>query len=307
MKKWFVAAAALAVSMLAAAPAASAATVIGDQCVANKAESNVVFFEFSAPGNPLPTAAPSSGVITQWGVNLVPAPVTIPTVLKVLRLQSPTQLTVIGESTGNVVAGVNSFPVRIPVQAGDRIGIYGPGEIGTLICEAAPEKTHLGGFLPVGLGATTNYEQGETEFRVPVTATIEPDVDGDGYGDETQDKCPQSAAFQIPCPVITVDSVSVVGKTKVIVYVATSNEAPVNVGGTVNLGKGKTTKLSGGTQTVLPGNIAHFTLKFSKALKAKLKELPASKKLTLQVTASATNVAGQVSTDVSKTKLKGQG
>jgi hypothetical protein len=33
-----------------------------------------------------------------------------------------------------------------------------------------------------------------------MSATIEPDADGDGFGDETFDQCPQSAASSQPCP-----------------------------------------------------------------------------------------------------------
>jgi hypothetical protein len=66
---------------LIGASSAAAAAEFGDACVANEATSApVTLFEFSAPGNPLPTAAPVSGILTRWSVNLVPeAPPSIPT------------------------------------------------------------------------------------------------------------------------------------------------------------------------------------------------------------------------------------
>lgn len=241
-------------------------------------------------------------------------PFTVPTQLKVYRpTGNASQFQAVGESSVDQVAsGPNIFETRIPVQTGDHLGLFGSSSIGTLYCAEEPETENPGNVMGFfsgnpSPGSTATLLGAESELLVPAAAVIEPDADNDGFGDETQDKCPQSAAFQIPCPIITVDSVSVVGKTKVIVYVATNNEAPVKVGGVVKLGKGKAAKLSGGTKPVVPGKIAHFTLKFSKALKAALKELPASKKLTLKVTATATNVAGQISKDISKTKLKGQG
>jgi len=80
----------------------------------------------------------------------------------------------------------------------------------------------------------------------------------------------------------------------------------VSVKGIVNLGKDKKITLKAGAKTVPPGKLLRFKLKFNAKLKKRLRELPPSKKLTLKITASATNVAGQVSTDKIKAKLKGQ-
>ena len=45
---------------------------------------------------------------------------------------------------------------------------------------------------PVGTAQETTSS--ETAKRVNIQATLEPDADGDGYGDETQDLCPSQAA-----------------------------------------------------------------------------------------------------------------
>jgi len=63
---------ALVSAAILGAPSALAATVIGDQCTGDDLETNAATFEFSALGNPLPTAAPSSGVVTKWGVDVIP-------------------------------------------------------------------------------------------------------------------------------------------------------------------------------------------------------------------------------------------
>lgn len=298
-------------ALLLAAPAL-AATEFGDNCVANEAEEDITVFEFSAPGNPLPTAAPVSGVITKWKTSVVSeAPPGIPTSLKVLRLNSGAKTAfVVGESFGSVNPGSNTFSARIPVQAGDRLGLYGSSEIGTLFCETPSEKTHLGAYEVPGGGLTGNtfpFNEGDSNARIPVSAVIEPDADGDGYGDETQDLCPQSAALQTACPIVTLDAFSLVGGSAVSVLVATSTDAPVKVTGTVKLGKAGKVKLSAKTKTVKAGKIASFKLKFSTKLKEALKELEPGKKLTLKIVAKATNVAGQVSSDKLKAKLKGQG
>ena len=55
---------------------AAAATEFGDNCAANDlAPAPFGLFEVTAPFNPLPTAAPSGGVITKWKVTSgIPAP-----------------------------------------------------------------------------------------------------------------------------------------------------------------------------------------------------------------------------------------
>ncbi|HEX5610861.1 MAG TPA: hypothetical protein VFX45_12310 [Solirubrobacterales bacterium] len=290
---------------------ALAATQFGDGCVANAAESigPVTLFELSAPANPLPQAAPVSGVLTSWRISLIPeVPVVIPTTLKVIRANPAAKTAVvIGEGSGNVASGTNQFNTRIPIQAGDRLGISGDSKIGALYCNGAPPSV-IGAMLNSfpGLGPTP-FEEESRPLRVPIVGLIEPDVDGDGYGDETQDGCPQSAAYHTPCPVITLDTINLVGRKAATILVASSLTAPVSVSGTVKIGKGTTTQLKAGPQTVAPGQLIRFKLNFPTALKKRLKELKPKQKLTLNVTASATNITGSASTDKSNVKLGGQG
>jgi hypothetical protein len=306
-------AAAMVVGGLIFASTASAATEFGTNCLANRAEEGAPLTLIQLTQNGVPTAAPSSGVITQWKIRLIPAPVTISQQLKVFRpTANPAQFQVVGESAfASVAGGENSFPTRIPVQAGDRLGIFGNLTYGPLFCEGpeteSPGNT-LGGFAGNPTTGTTATLAGVgTEVLVPARAVIEPDADGDGFGDETQDLCPQSPAVQAACPVVVLDAFSIGGGNAVKVLVATSTTAPVNVSGTVALGKGGKAKLSAKGKTVTAGKITHFTLKFPASLKERLSELEPRKKLTLRITASATDVTGQVTKDKLRAKLKGQG
>jgi hypothetical protein len=304
-----VATAVIAVS-LSSAGSASAATEFGDACFANDlAEQSVTLYEVFAPENPLPVTAPAAGVITKWRVNVIPAPVSIPQTLKVLHPVGPGSVQIVGEATQNVNGGGSTAETRIPVQAGDRLALFGPAE-GLLNCELPAESAVIGGFLGPGgsVGATVSTIEEPAPIRVPVTGFLEPDADKDGFGDETQDKCPQSAAFQVVCPpVVTVQAdTGKVGRGAVTVLVTTNTTAPVQVSGTVKLGKGKKATLKAPGQTVAGGQLAKFTLKFGGKLKTKLKELKPSKKLTLKITASATNPIGQVTTALLNAKLKGQ-
>ncbi|HEY2477925.1 MAG TPA: hypothetical protein VGI17_04280 [Solirubrobacterales bacterium] len=142
--------------------------------------------------------------------------------------------------------------------------------------------------------------------QVPVIAKIESDVDNDNAGDETQDKCPQSPLYQAPCPVVTINSKPVAGKTAVTLYVATSLSAPVGVTATVPLGQGKTATITAAPQTVAPGTLAPFRLTFTKQVRKALKKLPKRKALRMSITAGATNLNGAPTTTVSTVGLHGQ-
>jgi hypothetical protein len=314
MRKRFVAAVGvLMVTAAFGAPAAMGASEFGDTCLGNDAAgTSVTVFEVSGP-SPLPLAAPSSGVITKWKSNLIPVPTGIPQTLKVLRLDSSAKTALVtGEDSRTIVGGANSFDVRLPVQAGDRIGLFGISDIGTLLCEDGIDRV-LGAFEGgSAVGSSVPFIEVATDVGVPVAAVIEPDVDGDGYGDETQDLCPQSATTQAACPVIVLDAFAIAGKGSATVLLSSSTEAPISVSGTVALPKGKASSsakatLKKVTKIVKPGKLGKFKLKFPGKLKSAIAALPPGKSLTLKITASAKNVAGAVSKDKTKLKLKAAG
>jgi hypothetical protein len=50
------------------------------------------------------------------------------------------------------------------------------------------------------VGGSATYGEGSGGFLLDIAAVLEPDVDRDGYGDETQDACLTSAAVHTACP-----------------------------------------------------------------------------------------------------------
>jgi len=305
-------AAALSISLLGAT-GASAATVAGNNCLGNTGASNFTVISLTnAPGNPLPATIPVNGVITRWTFNVVPIPSGVLTnTLKIFRpTGAPKQFQAVGESAPSpIVGGLNSFSTRISVRAGDHIASFGQTSEGgiTIVCETGNAGDLVGAFTgnpPAGSTATIAVEQ--AALQNPITVSVEPDADNDGFGDETQDACPQSAAFQVACPPVALSTSKQVNKGSVVIVVTTSTAAPVSVKGVVNLGKGKKAKLNGGTKNLTPGVLGKFKLKFSKALKAKLKELSPKKSLTLKATVTGASVSGAVTTKTLKVKLKGQ-
>ena len=146
-----------------------------------------------------------------------------------------------------------------------------------------------------------------SEARIPLFATLEPDADNDGYGDETQDACPQSASAQAACPVVSLNVSTTKAKKLVNVIVTSNAAASVTVNGKVNLGGGKKVKLKGGTKAVNPGSFTKFKLKFPAKLLDRLEELSPKQSLTLKITSTAPNIAAAPTKKTVKVKLKGRG
>lgn len=148
-------------------------------------------------------AAPSAGVVTSWshfGDLAPPLPTTVG--LRVLRPAGASAFALVGASAqARVSPGVlNTFPARIPVQDGDLLGMF----VSAIYHCAAPTATSTGygirwvaGDVPAG---PTTFTDSAPDFKLDLAARIEPDADGDGFGDETQDLCPTNASTQDPCP-----------------------------------------------------------------------------------------------------------
>jgi hypothetical protein len=96
--------------------------------------------------------------------------------------------------------------LHLPIAAGDQIALYSPdgqpGNAPSAVYNNFPSTnvarsltgSEPGASFTVGGAATGNT-------LINATATIEPDADGDTFGDETQDQCPTNAAVQATCPV----------------------------------------------------------------------------------------------------------
>jgi hypothetical protein len=306
---------------------AAAATVVGSSCAANSSLGNVSIVSLKSALVGVPAAIPSAGVITSWSFSLGLALPPLYQANEKLKVFAPTaipgQLKVVSESPPlSVNSGVTTSPIRIPVQGGYLLGSSlilnnaGKLEQGVLDCETNLPGDEIG-TVPgdAAAGSTVPIVMTETGYQNPVTVTVEPDADGDGYGDETQDQCPTDASVQAACPKtptppappqapapITLSTSAAAKKGLVTVTLTSSAQASVTVGGSVQIAKGKTVKLTGGTQIVAPGALAKFTLLFPGSLKTALKQLAPTKKLPLVLTASA---PGATSTSLT-VKVPGQ-
>ncbi len=170
-----------------------------------------------APGG---ATVPAAGVVTGWAMSHGPlqtsggGSATASSMTVNLRVIRGAGATGIGAGTGPTevlpqAPGTYSFPARISVKAGDLVGYD---------LRFAPGNLVLYGGVLAGFGNTVGYASiwpeggsptyylnssdppGSFNVYLPMNVTVEPDVDGDGYGDETQDGCPSSPTSHGACP-----------------------------------------------------------------------------------------------------------
>jgi hypothetical protein len=148
------------------------------------------------PGVNSYTVPPGGGVITAWQHSARDIDGAL-LKFKVLRpggpLVGPAPFYAVGESAFMSVAEPidHNFATRIPVNAGDRIGLAtaanaaaSPPACNTGTSTTADEVYEGADFALGGTSTLSPFNN----FRLNVSATLEPDADCDGFGDETQDK-----------------------------------------------------------------------------------------------------------------------
>ena len=114
---------------------------------------------------------------------------------------SPGNRTLVAKSAKamSVASVLNTFPTRVPVTAGLTLGLWTqtgmgctfPAAVGDQVQSALVDPDVSPAFASIG---------GAPSARVNVSAVVESDSDGDGYGDVTQDLCPQSKLSHAACP-----------------------------------------------------------------------------------------------------------
>ncbi len=321
-----IAIAALAVGLLAPSSGA-AATEVGDDCGAGL-ETGASYVNVpeqkAADASPLPIAAPVGGIVTGWKLKSLSGE-TIPVRMGVFRETPTTGRFLVAAASGQETAafGVNSFKTRIPVQKGDRFGLI-PIEEKTVSCVTGNIDDHSWSYNgPAEVGAEYQFAAG-VFVRVPVVAVIEPDVDGDGFGDETQDGCPRSAGTQVPCPPVETSFEIHAGKKAIVAKVRVSSAAQVQVFGQVNWqvrGKpklpghsskrpgdhGLSVGLSaGGPRPVSAGETKTFRAPLSKPILRRLGRITPKQALRPLMTVRTTDLAGKITDQRRRLKLKGR-
>ncbi len=199
---------------LAFAAPARASTTIGmvADSEPNNCPPSMEFIQGSVPnGGPSYDVPAGGGVVTSW---MTRGDASSGTGMR-LKVYRPTAAsdtwTVVAETPLKALTpdALNTFPTRISVQGGDRIALRLSDESGGPCwfpdpATLGPDYQALGyapsmGFDPA-VGSNVTFANADQQALVNIAAVVEPDADGDGFGDETQDKCLGAAGSSNGCP-----------------------------------------------------------------------------------------------------------
>ena len=205
---------ALAVAVLLALPAAGhAAQTFGSRLTNSPANGSdscadpapgpctlVAYINRNQAGDPLTSPAPSSGVIVRFRLRTIAAE-SVTLRLATVTNQGGTLLaqaagsgpTVNTQGTGEV----EEFAARLAVQQGQHLGLDA-GSSHMVYNQGGDEFTPIYA-PPLADGQGPRAPVADPTGELLLQAVIEPDVDNDGFGDETQDGCPSQAANQGTC------------------------------------------------------------------------------------------------------------
>jgi hypothetical protein len=183
---------------LAAPSGVSAAVTIGSDLSAagsnTLCESDCTLSQTTLPGRQL--VSPIDGVVVRWRLAnpdgtfrlrvIQPSPALTP---KFVASSDP--VTISG-------AGVQTVPVRIPIRTGEGLAFdFLGGHFST--APTASANTVLWSPVPAEGSTAPPPSASNPSEELLMNADIEPDADGDGFGDETQDGCPTDASRQGSC------------------------------------------------------------------------------------------------------------
>lgn len=139
-------------------------------------------------------SVPARGVITGWSHLAIEFGGQELTLL-VFREAGDHIYRLVGKSARmNLVSNsLNDFKTRIPVRKGDTLGMWVSTPAGCLALSSDPADDYVAAFIHTPrIGSESFLGDAGTPARLNVAATVERDADRDGFGDETQDKGPNT-------------------------------------------------------------------------------------------------------------------
>jgi hypothetical protein len=156
----------------------------------------------TVPGTP--SYATPHGVLTSWRFHSSADPAAGAVRLKIFRYTGTALVfKVLAESSLKTLEPDTAydFKERIPVDQGDLLGLTASGDAEVGITVPGTPQNQLaqfgGGDIPPGQTGTATIAW--PDLRPSVVATVEADADNDGFGDDTQDKCPVDRTTQALC------------------------------------------------------------------------------------------------------------
>jgi hypothetical protein len=271
-------------------------------CGGNEAAADATLLALGLGGTPLP--APVDGVVTSWRVYGGSAPGHFEQRLQVFRrVDGPVNsFLAVAESSAEVAPDGprHFFKTRIPVESGDLFALRGTAK--TFVCDDVPGVTsglHQGP-TPVGSSYAFKTEEG---LGVPLYVAIEPDEDGDGYGDQTPDRCTREPTTKDGCPAVNLRvKEAAVRERSILFRVTVGTKAKVRVVGQVAVGFTRPERgingillfsLDSGVKNISPGRTARLATKLPKPLLQRLDRMSPHESLKAKISVSSLSVAGR--------------
>jgi hypothetical protein len=194
---------------------AAGVSAVGQLLRPDKAcQADTFFQQRAAAGNPYTAAR--DGVITSWYLQSAD-PVASGLKLKVGRFAPAGGIQIVaslpvGPQTADRVNG--PYPARVPVQRSDLLGLFADGGFG-LCAASTASSSDVFGFTAgdIAVGTVAGFPPG-SGLRFPVEAVVEADVDGDGFGDLTQDRCVGVAGSDGGCRPSTLPPAAVISHVR---------------------------------------------------------------------------------------------
>ncbi|HVD86298.1 MAG TPA: hypothetical protein VNB59_02720 [Solirubrobacterales bacterium] len=252
------------------------------------------------------------GVITSFRVSSGPLPPGTASVKLRLRLLDPSHgyaftagLPFVEMPLG---PGIHEFPVSLqfeqPMQVGlDTIVTRVPGEASAPLAHAEAGVGSVYAWIPsppeVSIPPPASEENRELLFNV----TVEPDRDHDGYGDKTQDRCPEDSRRQAHCDrrpprakLTYPPHQAFLVTTKVVVRLRSSETGSVRATGQIEIGRDSVWGIYSAEKNLGKGEKRTLVLRVpAKARAAALHAMAHGQRVIAKVFASATDRFGNES------------
>ena len=186
-------------------------------------------------GDPYSGGAPMDGVITKFRIRAFgeggaaatvtfrlanisrPDPQNANTAVATLVAEGPT---VTIPASNAVETPILEFPARVTVKQGNHLALDGTNVWATVNNSGDKFSYVFKPPLAAGQGPRGSLD---ATGELLVAAVIEPDADGDGFGDETQDGCPSQGTTQGACDTAAPGVSGVVVGARAIVYTLSEN------------------------------------------------------------------------------------
>lgn len=143
-------------------------------------------------------AAPSPGVIVRWRLRVASGSTAGTVRFRLFRNNGGVGYTALRSSPFEATPDANAtlvFPTRMTAAAGDVIGIdLGSNNVNPIFLASGPAGASVAQFnAPLADASTATADTTTAPIEMALNADLEPDVDADAFGDESQDNCPTVA------------------------------------------------------------------------------------------------------------------